>query len=96
MPKQEIKCPICNNDVDAESYVECYGIVEEYHKCTHCGYYYEFTYGNYMKIVNRREFIWPYTSYANEEQYKNFNILIQKHIKLHRFKWKLYKANYLF
>ena len=90
-----LSCPICNNFMEVETYVECMGIAEETHNCSHCGYFYNFEYGNYMEIVNRREFIWSYTSYANEEQYKNFNKLIQKHIKLHRFKWKLFKIRYL-
>jgi len=90
-----LSCPICNNFMKVETYVECMGIVEETHNCPYCGYFYNFTYGNYMKIVNRREFIWSYTNYKNEKEFKKFNKLIQKHIKQHQRKWKLFKISYL-
>lgn len=90
-----LSCPVCRNFMNVETYVECMGTVEETHNCPHCGYFYNFAYGNYMEIVNRREFIWSYTSYDDEENFKKFNKMIQKHIKLHQFKWKLYKASYL-
>ena len=88
-------CPVCHNFMKVETYAECVGIVEEIHNCPHCGYHYEFAYGNYKEEVNRREFIWTYKCYENEEQFKKFNKMIQKHIKRHQRKWKLFKISYL-
>lgn len=90
-----LSCPICNNFMKVETYVECVGIAEETHKCSYCGYFYNFAYGNYMEIVNRREFIWTYKCYENEKEFKKFNNLIQKHKKIHRRKWNMFKTNYL-
>lgn len=90
-----IKCPVCNNFMSVSSWHESMGTVEENHKCPHCGYYYEFAYGNYKEEVNRREFIWTYKCYENEELFKKFNKMIQKHIKRHQRKWKLFKISYL-
>ena len=89
------RCPVCNNIMSVQSWHESMGTVEENHKCPKCGYYYEFAYGNYMEIVNRREFIWSYTSYDDKDNFKKFTNIIKRHIKLHKLKWKLYRASYL-
>ena len=61
-----IKCPVCNNFMSVSSWHESMGTVEENHKCPHCGYYYEFAYGNYKEVVGNKYFIWSYsTKYDN-------------------------------
>ena len=94
MSKQEIKCPVCNNNIKTEYYVECYGVVEETRNCSCCGYFYNFAYGNYMEIVNRREFVWTYKCCENTSCFNKFNKLINKHMIIHKKKQKKFKTNY--
>ena len=72
------------------SWYESVGLVEENHTCNQCGYFYEFVYGNYTEIVNRREFIWNYKCNGNKESYEAFNKLLNKNIKRHKVKWKMF------
>ena len=56
-----IQCPICNNQAKWEYYSSPWGLEEEQIDCSHCGYYYQFAYGNYMECVKGEEFVWNYT-----------------------------------
>ena len=100
--KNEILCPVCNTNINSnniigcsyEQYIECYSVCEEYKHCSCCGYYYGFAYGNYTEIVNNKEFVWTYKCYKNKKTYAKFNKLIEKNMKRHQRKWKLFKTNY--
>lgn len=69
-----IKCPICNNKIKAERYIdENYITVEEYVDCHYCGYYYQFSYGSYIEVIANKKFIWNYKTYNDNNAFHRLN-----------------------
>ncbi len=83
-----IKCPVCGNSAKREYYDEVVGTVEEYIQCDHCGYAYGFAYGNYVKFVNNKEFVWNYSLYKNYAQMRRLFKKISKEMFMARRNWR--------
>ena len=65
-----MSCPICGNpNMVCSRYVDDISLVEETKKCPKCGYYYEFSYGNYQESFGKYYFSWHYTLYNNRNLY---------------------------
>ncbi len=83
-----IKCPVCGRSAKREYYDEVVGTVEDHINCDHCGYTYEFVYGNYVEVVNDKEFIWGYTLYRNYSQMYRLFKKISKEMFMARRNWR--------
>ncbi len=59
-------CPICGSELGITEYRDDYYVVEEYHKCYQCNYYYEYAYGHYQMRFGNDEFCWSYHTTGNE------------------------------
>lgn len=86
-----IHCPICNNIVKYDYYTEPFGIVEEQIACPHCGYYYQFAYGNYIECVKGKVFMWDYTIPYIHPIFKR----IKRATFMAKRNWKKFKKSYL-
>lgn len=82
------KCPICNNQTEHEYDVESVGTVEEYIRCNHCGYYYEFAYGAYGEYIGNKEFVWSYTIYNDNCAFRRLMKKINRAKFMARRNWK--------
>ena len=60
------KCPICNNQAEHIDYYDGYYKVEEHIRCNHCGYFYDFAYGNYREHIGNKEFEWSHWLYNDQ------------------------------
>lgn len=59
--KKNIRCPICGrNTYKKLIYTGPVGIEEEHDECSHCGYYYSFTYGNSIEEIGKYTIAWSY------------------------------------
>lgn len=86
----KITCPICNNQAKWEYYLSPWGLEEEKIDCPHCGYYYQFAYGNYMECVKGEEFVWNYTIHYPHPIFKR----IKRAMFMARRNWKKFKKAY--
>ena len=59
--KKNTQCPICGRNTYKELiYTGPLGIEEEHDECSHCGYYYSFTYGNSIEEIGKYTIAWSY------------------------------------
>ncbi len=86
----KITCPICNNQAKWEYYLSPWGLEEEKIDCPHCGYYYQFAYGNYLEAIKGKEYIWHHTTKYTNPIHKR----IKRDVFMARRNWKKLRKTY--
>ena len=85
----KITCPICANQAKWEYYSSPWGLEEEKIDCPHCGYYYQFAYGNYLEAIKGKEYIWHHTTKYTNPIHKR----IKRDVFMARRNWKKLRKN---